>query len=61
MLDSLLNDPAAEMLLENAPSGQYLLELVDGWRLLWRLTEGEPEDEALEPAAHWPWLTAEAA
>ena len=55
------DDLAAVGLLEDAPSGQYLLEFTDGWLLLWRLSEGEPADEALEPATGWPWLTAELA
>lgn len=48
-------------LLEGAPAGQYFLELVDGWLLLWRLSEGEPDSDALESAICWPWSTAEVA
>jgi hypothetical protein len=55
------DDPAAERLLAGAPLGQYLLEFIDGWLVLWRISEGAPDDEALEPAAHWPWLAAEMA
>jgi hypothetical protein len=58
---SELDDPAAEWLLVGAPLGQYLLEFIDGCLVLWRISEGAPDDEALEPAAHWPWLAAEMA
>lgn len=61
MLDALPDNPAAERLLKDAPTGQYLLELVDGWLLLWRLSEGEPDGDALESATHWPWSMAEVA
>jgi hypothetical protein len=40
-------------LLADAPLGDYLLEQRDHIRLLWRLTEGEPPDGALEPAEAW--------
>jgi hypothetical protein len=61
MLELSVDDLAAERQLRDAPSDQYLLELVGGWRLLWRLTGDEPADEALEPAITWPWLAAEVA
>ena len=56
MLES--DDLAAELLLTSAPTGHYLFEHIDGWLLTWRLSEGEPDDEALEPAVGWPWLVA---
>jgi hypothetical protein len=43
-------------LAESDPSGTYLVEEVDGLRILWRMTEGEPEDAALAPATLWPML-----
>jgi hypothetical protein len=40
-------------LLEDVPLGYYLVER-NGLRLvLWRLSEGEPPDGALEPAEDW--------
>jgi hypothetical protein len=43
------------LLLEDEPTGTYLLEESDGLRILWHLSEGEPEeDEAFAPAALWP-------
>ena len=44
------------LLAEDDPTGTYLLEESDGLRILWRLSEGEPEDEALAPVALWPLL-----
>jgi hypothetical protein len=52
------DDPA---LLGDVPVGQYLLELVGERLILWRLSEGEPADGALDPAACWPWLAVEVA
>ena len=52
MQELLSDDPAGE-LLEDAPLGQYLVERRGVWLLLWRLSEGEPPDGALEPAADW--------
>jgi hypothetical protein len=40
-------------LLENVPLGQYLVERRDQQLLLWRLSDGEPPDGALEPADAW--------
>jgi hypothetical protein len=40
-------------LLEDAPLGHYLVERRGPRRILWRLTEGEPPDGALEPADDW--------
>lgn len=48
MLDS--DEPAAERLLGDVPVGQYLLEYAGDWLLLWRLSEGEPADDAFVPA-----------
>jgi hypothetical protein len=39
------------LLTEDDPTGTYLLEENDGLRILWRVSEGEPEDGALVPAA----------
>jgi hypothetical protein len=47
------------LLAEDNPTGTYLLEEVGGQRVLWRLSEGEPEDAALVPAALWPLLLPE--
>ena len=52
-MQELLSDDPAGDLLENAPLGQYLVERRSIWLLLWRLSEGEPPDGALEPAADW--------
>jgi hypothetical protein len=61
MSEILPDDPACALLRE-APMGDYLLELVDGWRLLWRLSEGEPPDGAFDAAEAWsPQLQLEAA
>jgi hypothetical protein len=46
-------DEDLEPLLADAPSGDYLLEQRGCVRLLWRITEGEPPDGALEPAPCW--------
>ena len=51
MLDLLPEDTA--VLLADMSPGEYLLEQRGRWRILWRLTEGEPPDGALEPAADW--------
>jgi hypothetical protein len=40
-------------LLEDAPLGQYLLERIGLRFILWRLSDGEPPDGALEPAEDW--------
>ena len=47
------------LLAEDDPAGTYLLEEADGLQILWRLSEGEPGDEALAPAALWPLLLPE--
>jgi hypothetical protein len=57
MQELLSDDPAAE-LLEDAPLGQYLVERRGVWLLLWRQSEGEPPDGALEPAADWALVPA---
>ena len=46
---------SAEMieLPEDAPTGEYVIERRGIWRILWRLSEGEPPDGALEPATGW--------
>jgi hypothetical protein len=49
-------DDALFCLAEGDPTGTYLLEECDGRRILWRLSEGEPEDIALAPAVLWPLL-----
>jgi hypothetical protein len=46
-------------LAEHDPAGTYLLEDNDGLLVLWRLSEGEPEDAALAPASLWPLLLPE--
>lgn len=43
-------------LLLDAPAGSYLLEQTTLHRVLWRISEGEPADEALEPATLYPLL-----
>jgi hypothetical protein len=35
------------------PLGEYLLTQEPGQQLLWRISEGEPPDGALEPAEGW--------
>ena len=57
MQELLSDDPAGE-LLEDAPLGQYLVERRGVWLLLWRLSEGEPPDGALEPATDWALVPA---
>jgi hypothetical protein len=42
-------DPV-HLLHDADPQGTYLLELIGAWRVLWRVTEGEPPAEAFEPA-----------
>ena len=37
---------ALVMLAEDDPTGTYLLEELDGQLILWRMSEGGPEDEA---------------
>jgi hypothetical protein len=56
MLESWLDDPAE--LLDEAPIGQYLVEWHGVWRILWRLSEGEPQDGALEPVEGWVFMSA---
>jgi hypothetical protein len=46
-------DNAAAALLATAPLGEYLLTRKSGQQLLWRISEGEPPDGALEPAESW--------
>jgi hypothetical protein len=46
------NDPV--MLLEDAPIGLYLLELRDLTLIVWRVSEGEPEADAFDPADLMP-------
>jgi hypothetical protein len=41
-------------LLREAPPGSYLLEEVDGQRILWRTTGDEPDEATLAPASLWP-------
>jgi hypothetical protein len=48
----LLSDDLVER-LEGVPMGQYLIEQRGLWFVLWRLSEGEPPDGALEPATDW--------
>jgi hypothetical protein len=43
------DDPA--MLLGDAPIGTYLLELRGLTLIVWRLSEGEPEAAAFDPAS----------
>jgi hypothetical protein len=43
----------ASVLLVDAPLGEYLIEQVGNQRRLWRISEGEPPDGALEPADAW--------
>jgi hypothetical protein len=52
MSEILPDDPACALLL-GEPMGEYLLELRPGWRIVWRISEGEPPDGALEPAETW--------
>jgi hypothetical protein len=44
------------LLAEDDPAGTYLFEKRDDLRILWRLSEGGPEDNALAPASLWPLL-----
>jgi hypothetical protein len=44
------------LLAEDDPAGTYLLEESDGLLLLWRTSEGEPDDAALAAASLWPLL-----
>jgi hypothetical protein len=45
-------------LLEDVPIGQYLVERCGIQFVLWRLTDGEPPDGALEPADDWRLVPA---
>lgn len=45
-----------EDLLRDTPQGVYLLEERGGRLLLWKLSEGEPTEEAYSPLALWPLL-----
>jgi hypothetical protein len=56
MLESRLESRVK--LLEGVPIGQYLVELSGNWLVLWRLTDGEPPDGALEPAEDWALVAA---
>ena len=49
-----------EALLLCVPVGVYLVEQRGSDKIVWRISEGEPEDEALAPAASWPWALAPA-
>jgi hypothetical protein len=49
MLNLSTNRDSTE-LLRDAPLGEYLLELREGPRLLWRLSDGEPGEDALDPS-----------
>ena len=51
MLEPLPDDLVE--LLEGVPIGEYLVQQDDTRRILWRLTDGEPPDGALEPAEDW--------
>jgi hypothetical protein len=44
------------LLTEDDPAGIYLFEKRDDLRILWRISEGGPEDDALAPDALWPLL-----
>jgi hypothetical protein len=39
----------AEALLLTEPIGLYLVEQRGAWLVLWRISEGSPGDEAIEP------------
>jgi hypothetical protein len=54
MLEPLPDEPAE--LLDEAPLGQYLIELRGLVLLVWRLT-GEPLDD-VEPGENWDLLAA---
>jgi hypothetical protein len=43
----------ASALLADAPLGDYLIEYRGQLRIVWRISEGEPPDGALEPADAW--------
>jgi hypothetical protein len=45
-----------EGLLRGAPVGSYLLERTNTQTILWRISEGEPEADAVAPAELYPWL-----
>jgi hypothetical protein len=53
----LLPDDVSE-LLDDAPLGQHLVERRGIWLLLWRLSDGEPPDGALEPTTDWELVPA---
>jgi hypothetical protein len=38
--------------------GKYLVELSGGVLLVWRISPGEPADEALDPVPDWTLLPA---
>jgi hypothetical protein len=40
-----------------APVGEYLVEQHGELCILWRISEGEPDDGAISPAGAW-WLLA---
>jgi hypothetical protein len=47
MLESL---PDLVELLEGAPTGEYVVTQIGLLRILWRLSDGGPADDALDPA-----------
>jgi hypothetical protein len=51
MLASLGDDHG--VMSRGAAPGQYLLEQKGGQRIVWRISEGEPPDDAFEPAGGW--------
>ena len=52
----LIDLTALMWLAESDPCATYLVEDVDGRRILWRLSEGEPCESAYAPLPLWPML-----
>ena len=50
-----VDDMLLDLLTDDLPCGQFLVEDQGEVRMLWRISEGEPVDSALDPARGW-WL-----
>ena len=55
MLSEVLDLLAAD---DAVPPGAFLVEVRDGVRVLWRISEGGPPDGAVDPAPGWSLLPA---
>jgi len=60
--NSIAEDVLTQLATDAVPHGVYLLEeLRDGTRVLWRISDGAPDDAALDPADEWTLMTTPAA